>query len=76
MKAEAANNHLSTIIQEAACTLGYPKLRLEQERAVLAFVLGKDVFVSLPTGSGKSLCYTMLPTAFNILRQFPLLLLL
>ena len=55
VKAEAANNRLSAIIQEAACTVGYPNLRPEQERAVLAFMLGKDVFVSLPTGSGKSL---------------------
>ena len=69
VKAEAVNNRLSAIIQKAACTVGYPNLRSEQERAVLAFMLGKDVFVSLPTGSGKSLCYTILPTTFIVLRQ-------
>ena len=28
-------------------------------QAVGAFVQGQDVFVSLPTGSGKSLCYPL-----------------
>ena len=34
-------------------------------RVVRAFVQGRDVFVSLPTGSGKSLCYCLLPLLFD-----------
>ena len=48
--------------------LGYSKLKPEQEQAILAFVSGKDVFVALPTGYGKSLCFGLLPRVFHLLR--------
>ena len=35
--------------------LGYKKLK--QEKVLRAFVSGNDVFVALPTGYGKSLCF-------------------
>ena len=43
--------------------LGSPgmKLKPEQEAAVSAVYKGRDVFVWLPTGFGKSLCYEVLP---------------
>ena len=44
-------------IETAAGRLGY-ELRTKQREVILNFVRGHDVFVSLPTGSGKSLCYS------------------
>ena len=46
----------------------YSALRTKQELAVRHFLRGSDMFVSLPTGSGKSLC-CLLPRAFDFLRQ-------
>ena len=43
------------LIAEAATSYGYANLNEEQKK-VLKFVQGKDVFVSLQTGYGKSLC--------------------
>ena len=40
-------------------------LKNEQGEAIRAFVSGKDVFVALPTGFGKSFCYTLLPLVFD-----------
>ena len=49
--------------------LGYPVPKEEQVQIVEQFLLGRDVFVSLPTGGGKSLCYGCLPIVFDTLRQ-------
>ena len=54
-------------IRAAACRIGYLKLTPQQEEATVAFVSGQDVFVSLPTGSGKTVCFAVLPFAFDIL---------
>ena len=47
----------SPAIEKAAMLLGFPKLHLHQEVAVKTFVRGSDMFVCLPTGSGKLLWY-------------------
>ena len=60
-------------IQEALChataELGFLELREQQKITVRHFLQGNDVFVCLPTGSGKSLCYCLLPKVFDTLRS-------
>ena len=44
-----------------AAEAGYNNLKPEQVQAVVEFVRGQDVFVSLPTGYSKSFIYGILP---------------
>ena len=41
------------------------KLKEEQQQAIEAICRGDDVFVSLPTGFGKSICFHVLPFLFD-----------
>jgi len=41
----------------------------KQREVVLAFVDGKDVFVSLPTGFGKSICFQSLPYVLDYMKN-------
>ena len=50
---------------EVAFSIGYSSLRVEQKTALLQFLSGNDIFVRLPTGYGKSLCYILLPLIFD-----------
>ena len=59
---------LPMVVLTAAKSLGYSTLKPEQHEAVVKFASGRDVFVSLPTGHGKSLCYILLPPVFDSLR--------
>ena len=52
-------------VERAAQSLGYPDLKKEQKEAMIKFISGRDVFVSLPTGFGKTVCYAALPMAFD-----------
>ena len=65
---------LTDIARSAASSLGYSSLKPEQELAISSFMEGKDVFISLPTGYGKSLCYAALPYAFDKFKKQPVLL--
>ena len=60
---------IEKMIDDAASSSGYPTLKPEQKRVLKAFVEGRDIFVSLPTGYGKSLCYALLPTVFDLKRR-------
>ena len=49
LAAMASNNDdIREVVCTAAASLGYPQLKPEQEKAIIAFVRGEDVFVSLP----------------------------
>ena len=52
----------------ASQRMGYERLFPKQREAVEAFIYGRDVFVCLLTGYGKSFCYGCLPIVFDCLR--------
>ena len=60
---------LVEVARSAAASLDYGSLKPEQELAIPSFLEGNDVFVSLPMGYGKSLCYAALPCAFDNLQK-------
>lgn len=57
----ASHKDLETSMKLASQRFGFSKLKEQQKNAVEATLCGKDVFVSLPTGFGKSLIYQLLP---------------
>ena len=57
MAATCSYSILDSAIDAAAARLGYEEVKPEQREAVRGLVNGRDVFVALPTGFGKSLCH-------------------
>ena len=49
--------------------IGHTAIRPNQHKAVKSFIEGNDVFIRLPTGSGKPFCCTVLPFVFDGLYQ-------
>ena len=56
---------LKTIVGRAAQNLGYDNVKAEQMKVVASVVHGRDVFAVLPTGFGKSFCYSVLPYVYD-----------
>ena len=62
---------IEAAVSRAAKDMGYFPQNPEQLEAVYSFIQGNNIFVSLPTGYGKSVIYVVLPTAFdNLLGMF------
>ena len=63
----AASATFEEHLQQALCHLSCPSLQLkpEQKSSIQYVYDGKDVFVWLPTGFGKSMCYQVLPYLFD-----------
>ncbi|CAM9901596.1 unnamed protein product, partial [Hapterophycus canaliculatus] len=47
------------IYSQVSRIFGHPKFRNGQEEVIVDAMRGKDVFVLMPTGGGKSLCYQL-----------------
>ena len=60
---------MEQVICNSVQELGYDRPRPDQLEAVLQFVNAQDTFISLPTESGKSLCFASLPLVFDKLRE-------
>ena len=55
-------------INAAVERMGLAELKEKQFEAVEAFMGGNDVFLTVPTGYGKSIVYGILPYAFDNMR--------
>lgn len=67
--ARAAGGSLDEVVDSCASRLGISKLKKQQHEAIVSVLAGKDVFVSLPTGFGKSVIYNIIPICLK--RLFP-----
>ena len=67
---ESVRGGKRVLIAEVAKDHGYEKLKEEQLLAIDEFILGKDVFVSLPAGFGKSFIYDLLPAVYNLVQGY------
>jgi len=58
----------TSALDEATREIGICCLKPKQREAIESFASGRDLFVSLPTGYGKSIIYAILPLLFDKLR--------
>ena len=56
-------------VEFVCAQLGYPTLKDKQRQVIVNILSSRDVFATLPTGYGKSLCYGCLPGVYDQIRQ-------
>ena len=59
------DTHIQGVVLRAVQRLGFADPRPQQMEAIKTLMQGKYVIVSLPTGYGKSLIYSVLPYAYD-----------
>ena len=57
-----------TALKKVMERMDLQELKPKQIESIETFVSGKDTFVSLPTGYGKSVIFAILPLLFDFLR--------
>ena len=67
---ELKRDRITAIVCVAAAEAGFQDLKPEQIQAILEFIDGRDIFVSLPTGYVKSLIYVLLPLSSSETRKY------
>ena len=67
MATKYSSSSVERALSEATRKLSFDELKSKQKEAVVSFVSGKDTFVVLPTGYGKSAIYAVLPCVFDYL---------
>ena len=55
-------------LKKAMGRMDLQELKPKQIESIECFVSGRDTFVSLPTGYGKSVIFAILPLLFDFLR--------
>ena len=64
---DRSQDDLDSAIDRALAKLGYLNRKKEQKEAARCVLQGKDVFVALPTGYGKSCIFQILPACSKLL---------
>ena len=56
---------LKGVLAKVASPIGYLELEPKREEMILGLAHVSDVFISLLTGSGSTLCYSLVPAVFD-----------
>ena len=66
---EVSDSAIESVATKVVQGLGYEAMKHEQLQIVTGVLRGRDVFGVLPTGFGKTLCFTCLPGVYDKLYQ-------